>query len=230
MGSTCEPWPAGSATEAAGRRRCASTRRGCPRRTSAPRTGLLSRLPERPANEPGTRDAATSAPRSPYEVVAAELRAQILSGSLPPGSLLPSQKEIAATYNVAVGTANRVVGLLEQWGFIAVRRGHRAVVLGTSASAHSEPAAPSDVGSTPAPTDEGQQYWLATLRGPDGTRYPPRLVPGCLADPATFRGHLVNIARIEARDRTDAGEAWVSEFELELAPPTGGAAVVTLRW
>jgi integrase len=39
-------------------------------------TGLLSRLPERPTNEPGTRDAATCAPRTPYEVVAAELRAQ----------------------------------------------------------------------------------------------------------------------------------------------------------
>jgi DNA-binding transcriptional MocR family regulator len=163
-------------------------------------------------------------------VVAAELRAQILSGSLPPGSLLPSQKEIAATYNVAVGTANRVAGLLEQWGLIAVHRGHRAVVLEASASAHGEPAASSDVGSTLAPTDEGPQYWLATLRGPDGTRYPPRLVRGCRADPATFRSHLVNIARIEARDRTDAGEAWISEFELELARPTGGAAVVTLRW
>lgn len=192
--------------------------------------GLLSRLPERPTNEPGTRDAATSAPRSPYEVVAAELRAQILSGSLPPGSLLPSQKEIAATYNVAIGTANRVVGLLEQWGLVAVRRGHRAVVRGPFASAHSEPAAPSDVGSTSAPTDKGQQYWLATLRGPDGTRYPSRLVPGCLADPASFRGHLIRIARMEVPDCTDAGETWVSEFELELAPPADGSAVITLRY
>jgi hypothetical protein len=115
-------------------------------------------------------------------------------------------------------------------GVISVRRGHRPVVFGTSASAYGEPAALSDVGSTPAPSDEGQQYWLATLRGPDGTRYPPRLVPGSLADPTTLRGHLVSIARIETRDRTDAGEAWVSELELELARPTRGAAVVTLRW
>jgi hypothetical protein len=49
-------------------------------------------------------------------------------------------------------------------------------------------------------------------------------------DAYMFSSAVDGSARIEARDRTDAGEAWVNEFELELARPTGGAAVVTLRW
>jgi len=67
--------------------------------------------------------------RNPYEVAAADLRSQILSGSLPAGSLLPSRKELAQSYNIAVGTAHRAVVLLGEWGLIDTRRGHRAVVL-----------------------------------------------------------------------------------------------------
>jgi hypothetical protein len=43
-------------------------------------------------------------PRGPYDVIAAELREQIESGQLPPGSQLPTFVELAAMYRVATGT------------------------------------------------------------------------------------------------------------------------------
>jgi DNA-binding GntR family transcriptional regulator len=67
-------------------------------------------------------------PRGPYEVIAAELREQIESGQLPPGSHLPTVVDLAATYGVAVGTINRAIALLRESGLIEVSRGRRAVV------------------------------------------------------------------------------------------------------
>jgi integrase len=69
-------------------------------------TGLMERLPERPEVALGT-PGASRVQRNPYELAAADLRAQILDGLLPAGSLLPGRKEIARAYNVAVGTAHR---------------------------------------------------------------------------------------------------------------------------
>lgn len=96
-------------------------------------TGLLARLPQRPTAAPGATGPAEHVARNSFEVAAADLRSQILSGSLPAGSLLPSRKELARSYNIAVGTAHRAVVLLGEWGLIDSRRGHRAVVLDRTA-------------------------------------------------------------------------------------------------
>ncbi len=70
------------------------------------------------------------------------------------------------------------------------------------------------------------------MRGPDGHRYPPRVVAGSLANPDGFRTHLLGIARIEDPDRTDDGDDWVDQYELELAPldPASARSPITLRW
>ncbi len=70
------------------------------------------------------------------------------------------------------------------------------------------------------------------MRGPDGHRYPPRVVAGSLANPDGFRTHLLAIARIEDPDRTDVGEDWIGRYELELAPlePAPDRSPITLRW
>ncbi|QJY44814.1 tyrosine-type recombinase/integrase [Pseudonocardia broussonetiae] len=91
--------------------------------------GLLDRLPQRPSSSPGSTNSAERGARSPYELVAAELRAQILDGRLPSGSLLPSNVELARQYGVATGTAHRATALLSEWGIVDVRQGRRAVVL-----------------------------------------------------------------------------------------------------
>jgi integrase len=92
-------------------------------------SGLLERLPLRPSNAPGSVGSAERAARNPYELAAADLRSQILDGRLPGGSLVPSTKEIARSYNIAVGTAHRAVVLLGEWGLVDIRRGRRAVVV-----------------------------------------------------------------------------------------------------
>lgn len=91
-------------------------------------SGLLARLPQRPTNAPGSIGPAERSSRNPYEVAAADLRSQILSGRLPAGSLLPSRKELAQSYNIVVGTAHRAVVLLGECGLIDIRRGHRYIL------------------------------------------------------------------------------------------------------
>lgn len=67
-------------------------------------------------------------PRSPYEKIAAELRAQINSGQLAPGMELPTAAELSILHHVSVGTASRAVALLKTEGLVAASRGRRAVV------------------------------------------------------------------------------------------------------
>ena len=56
------------------------------------------------------------------------------------------------------------------------------------------------------------------------------MVPGSLADPGAFRSHLLGIARIEVPERTDEGEAWIGDFELEVAEIGTDRPPVALRW
>lgn len=64
----------------------------------------------------------------PYKLIAANLRKRIADGDLAPGHLLPTVKELAATYSVSVGTAHRAIALLTEEGLVTVRRGARAIV------------------------------------------------------------------------------------------------------
>lgn len=68
-------------------------------------------------------------PRGPYEVIAADLRAQIACGKLRPGEPLPTVADLALSNGVAVGTAHRAVALLRDEGLILVARGRRARVV-----------------------------------------------------------------------------------------------------
>ena len=67
-------------------------------------------------------------PPSPYEAIAAQLRASIEDGSLPSGARLPSMSELAAEHGVSFGTAQRAVAELKALGLIDIVRGHRATV------------------------------------------------------------------------------------------------------
>jgi integrase len=79
---------------------------------------LAARLPEYPAVLDQVERAKT-APEAPFERVAARIRSRVLSGELTDGSVAPSIKEIAITYEVAVGTAHRAADLLRQWGMLS---------------------------------------------------------------------------------------------------------------
>ena len=67
-------------------------------------------------------------PQSPYEQLAADLRALILSGALPAGAQLPTLAELATQHNMAPNTAGRAIALLKDEGLVSAERGRRAVV------------------------------------------------------------------------------------------------------
>lgn len=89
---------------------------------------LFSRMPTRPASRPPAAELAKTAPRNPYEKIAAELRRGILDGTISPGEPIPTAKQLAGHHGVAVGTAHRAITLLKTWDLIEVSRGRRAVV------------------------------------------------------------------------------------------------------
>ena len=66
--------------------------------------------------------------RSPYEQIAADLRAAIDTGKLEAGDVLPTVTELAQWYGVAQGTAQRAVKLLADDGRAVLRREARSVV------------------------------------------------------------------------------------------------------
>ncbi len=143
-----------------------------------------------------------------------------------PGEPLPTAAELAADHEVAVSTARRAIALLKSWGLAS--EGDIRPLVGVRTERRPERSA------EPAPDSASTtvERWTATLRGPDGHRYPSRVVAGSLADPDGFRTHLLGIARIEDPGRTDDGEDWVGCYELELAPldPASGQSPITMRW
>ncbi|WP_088284579.1 GntR family transcriptional regulator [Kineosporia sp. A_224] len=61
--------------------------------------------------------------RPPYQQVAAQLRAAILTGKLAPGDQLPSGNEMAQTYAVARQTIQQALRILREEGLIVSRQG-----------------------------------------------------------------------------------------------------------
>jgi integrase len=93
---------------------------------------LAARMPALPAllAEPDrpALPAAKADEDSPYQRIAADIRAAIRCGALSPGDPLPTVKTLAARYEVAVGTAHRAVSELVQAGEAEASRGKRATV------------------------------------------------------------------------------------------------------
>ena len=191
--------------------------------------GIGAGMPARP-NPADSAARSRTEPRHPYERVAAMIAGRIDRRELSPGEPLPTAAELAADHEVAVSTARRAIALLKSWGLATEGDTRPRVAVRTERlperSAESAVPVVADAGS---PTED---RWTATLRGPDGHRYPPRVVAGSLANPDGFRTHLLGIARIEDPDRTDVGEDWIGRYELELAPlePAPDRSPITLRW
>jgi DNA-binding transcriptional regulator YhcF (GntR family) len=65
---------------------------------------------------------------NPYQKIAADLRGAIAFGALRIGDPLPTIKEIAARYDVAISTAHRAIAELKTERLVSASRGRRAVV------------------------------------------------------------------------------------------------------
>ncbi|MBV9162653.1 MAG: tyrosine-type recombinase/integrase [Pseudonocardiales bacterium] len=207
---------------------------------------LFSRLPARPdAQTPGggANDGDALYPR-----IAAELRAQIVSGELPIGAQLPTHKQLAEQHGISVSTAHRVTALLHSEGLVEVSRGRRATVVRHSLVNADQAPHPADGASTKrddTPIDDRRQkgdreqgatvsaqLWAITVRGPDGCRYPVRHVCEDINRPDSFRAHLLAIARMERPTEADRGESWIGDYELEVREPgkEREEPKFTLRW
>src|SRR4030088_1125698 len=57
-----------------------------------------------------------------------DLRSQILSGALPDGARLPSERELAAQYDVSAPTVREAVRVLTAMGLLSTRNGSRTTV------------------------------------------------------------------------------------------------------
>jgi DNA-binding transcriptional regulator YhcF (GntR family) len=68
-------------------------------------------------------------PRPSYEQIADDLRATIKEGRLQPGDRLPTEREHASRYGVAVGTYRQALFVLRQEGWLATHKRHGTVVL-----------------------------------------------------------------------------------------------------
>ncbi len=201
-------------------------------------SGIATRMPSRPASLDAV-ERAKHDPQSPYEKIAAELRRRILSGDLAAGDLAPTEKQLAAEHQVAIGTAHRAMELLKTWGFITSSRGRRAIVVHPPGEESTAPSAAnaSDSDAISGTVDEhsasnAAKLWAITLRGPDGRRYPARHVYEDLSRPDSFRAHLLAIARIEQVNGADDGDARIGDYELEIREfgKEYMEPILTLRW
>ena len=66
--------------------------------------------------------------REPARDLAAELRERINSGRLTPGARLPPARELATSFDVALATAVRAVGVLREEGLVTTTRGRGSYV------------------------------------------------------------------------------------------------------
>lgn len=72
---------------------------------------------------------ALEAPRARYQQVADELREAIKKGEFPPGSMLPSQPDLARQYDLNQTSINRAIAVLRSEGLVRIERGRGAFVL-----------------------------------------------------------------------------------------------------
>lgn len=74
-----------------------------------------------------------------YETIIAALQARIADGTYPPGSMLPSETQVMAEFDVARPTAARVFELLRLQGWIEAHQGRGRFVRGVPAPARAIP-------------------------------------------------------------------------------------------
>ncbi|MDN5856831.1 MAG: tyrosine-type recombinase/integrase, partial [Actinomycetia bacterium] len=185
--------------------------------------GWTTRMPDRAQLEQ-PRSWASATPQHPYECVAADLARRIDAGLLTSGELAPAAAALADEHEVSLATARRAIALAKEWGVLVTDGAGRYRIVARGAPAAAEPAAPLSQAHAAA------HYWSVVVTGPGGLRYPPRMVKGDLADPDSFRSHLVGI--VTAEDPSVSGRpenTWIRTYELHVSRPGATEESTILR-
>lgn len=178
-------------------------------------SSLGSRMPERPvvATLP-LLDGDDAGP--PYARIAAALRRAVETGRVTRGSTLLSVKQVAAAYDVSVGTAHRAVGVLAEEGLVEVVPGHGYRVLVSTSPAIDVSPEPVDAAASTPPSCPGLFDLVLRHRGQVAARFSSEVDP---SDPDDLAEVLV-----AAVLRAGGCEEDVSEYELDVS--SGGAEEV----
>jgi DNA-binding transcriptional regulator YhcF (GntR family) len=83
----------------------------------------------------------TTAREPPYEQIRTQIAARVASGELPPGTKLPTVRELAETLGVATNTVARAYRELEHSGVVTTRGRNGTVVNGEEADRAAKAAA-----------------------------------------------------------------------------------------
>ncbi|MEV5240338.1 TetR/AcrR family transcriptional regulator C-terminal domain-containing protein [Streptomyces cinnamoneus] len=116
----------------------------------------------------------------PYLRIAAELRQRIADGELTPGDRVPSTRQIAREWNVALATATKVLTTLRQEGLVRAQPRVGTVVAGPGAAVSPAPA-PSSPPSPAQPPPPPQPQASSTGRAADGELTQERIVRAAVA-------------------------------------------------
>ncbi|MGC9670977.1 GntR family transcriptional regulator [Planosporangium sp. 12N6] len=154
--------------------------------------------------------------------IAADLRRRIVTGALPPGAGLPSERELGEQYNASRGTIRRALGILVNEGLVTSRSGLGHFVRSGEQVRFPHSLAESRAGRQAA-TQDVWRSWVAGL-GRKGDAIltvaidvPPAHVAEAFGIPA---GEKVVIRR---RTRLVDGEPWMlsdAHFPLSIAGDT----------
>lgn len=182
-------------------------------------------MPARPRVQT-PHDRARTAPRHPYERIAADLARKFDVGDLVTGEFAPTAAALVAEYDVSLATARRAVALAKDWGVLVNDSNARPRV---AARPHVEPLVAPSVEECERVEDSA--YWSVVVTGPSGLQCAPRMIRARLADPDSFRTHLVGIVRAEVPTADpDAAVDWIGDFEMRVSPPGSDEPAAILRW
>lgn len=91
----------------------------------------------------------------PYQRIAADLRRRITDGELAPGDRVPSTRQIARDWNVALATATRVLALLHAEGLVRAQSRVGTVVAGPESGSGGPDGAPGTTDDSGRPGGQG---------------------------------------------------------------------------
>lgn len=175
---------------------------------------------------------ATRARREPKsQVIAADLRGRIHDGQYPPGSSLPPQRELSASYGVTLATLRQALAVLQSDGLVSQQAGRGTFV--------TEPRAAYRPGSLRGFAEDlqAQGHLVGTEVLGQALRRPPRAVAEALAVPGIALGRAVEAMHPGLLDRPTASllrqspgaAAFISDrvtFDLDGIPVVVDRAVI----